>query len=323
MSFAFPVLYAPGVLPTAIALLAGAFFFGDYLLYSRPPSSFPLNVVVTIPVGTTVRGAATLLADKNIIASENVFVLLVSLFSGDGVKAGSYAFERPARLATVARRLAEGAFRMAFIPATFPEGITIAEAARLCGKTLPNCREAEFTTLAQGREGFLFPDTYHFEAGARAADVIALMRQNFGDKIALLSQDIARFGKPVKDIVNMASLIEAEAKTPETRRLVSGILWKRISLRMPLQVDAAFRYINGKDSYSLVTEDLLIDSPYNTYLYAGLPKGPIGNPGFDALQAALHPTVSPYLYYLTDRAGNFYFAKTHEEHLLNKERYLD
>jgi UPF0755 protein len=121
----------------------------------------------------------------------------------------------------------------------------------------------------------------------------------------------------------MASLVEEETRTPADRRLVAGILWKRIKLGMPLQVDAVFPYINGKNTYEVTARDLKIDSPYNTYLYPGLPIAPIANPGLDSIKAAIEPAESPYLYYLSDRAGAMHYAKTFEEHKRNRELYLN
>jgi UPF0755 protein len=120
----------------------------------------------------------------------------------------------------------------------------------------------------------------------------------------------------------MASLIEEETATPEDRRIVSGILWKRLSSGMRLQVDATFAYTIGKGSLELTTEDLKSDSPYNTYRIYGLPPTPIVNPGLDAITAALHPTSSPYVYYLSDKNGVMHYSKTFEEHKLAKAKYL-
>jgi len=115
-------------------------------------------------------------------------------------------------------------------------------------------------------------------------------------------------------------LIEKEVPDSDDRKIVSGILWKRLELGMALQVDAVFPYITGKQKVLL--EDLKIDSLYNTYLHKGLPPGPISNPGLDAIDAARNPKESPYLYYLSGNDGKTHFAKTFSEHLRNKEKYL-
>ncbi|MBP9816793.1 MAG: endolytic transglycosylase MltG, partial [Candidatus Pacebacteria bacterium] len=104
---------------------------------------------------------------------------------------------------------------------------------------------------------------------------------------------------------------------------VSGILWNRIELGMPLQVDAVFGYIQDTQTYSPSFDDLEIESPYNTYRNKGLPPGPIANPGVNSILAAVTPTKTEYLYYLTGRDGKMYYAETFEAHKANRARYLD
>lgn len=120
----------------------------------------------------------------------------------------------------------------------------------------------------------------------------------------------------------MASLLEEEARTTETRKMVSGILWKRLSAGMPLQVDAVFPYIIGKNTFEITLKDLEFDSPYNTYKYKGLPPGPISNPGKDSILAAIYPTKSDYWFYLSDKNGLMHYAITFDEHKINKAKYL-
>ena len=137
-----------------------------------------------------------------------------------------------------------------------------------------------------------------------------------------VSADIAASGHSFSDIIIMASLIEREARRSEDRRMVAGVLWNRIKKGMPLQVDAVFGYIYGRTTYSPSFDDLKIDSPYNTYKYAGLPAGPICNPGLDAIEAALHPAETKYLYYLTGRDGLMRYATTYALHKANIAKYL-
>ena len=120
----------------------------------------------------------------------------------------------------------------------------------------------------------------------------------------------------------MASLIEKEVQSTEDMQLVSGILWKRLKNDMPLQVDATVTYLTGKRSTGVSTEDTKIDSPYNTYLYRGLPLGPISNPGTESIEAALHPKTSSYWYYLSAPDGKTIFSTTYEQHVQAKQKYL-
>jgi UPF0755 protein len=120
----------------------------------------------------------------------------------------------------------------------------------------------------------------------------------------------------------MASIVEEEGKNFLDKRMIAGILWKRLDIKMPLQVDAVFRYWNGKHSFTLSTEDLKEDSPYNTYTRIGLPPTPITNPGLESIKATINYRKSNYLYYLTGKDGKMYYATNHADHVSNKEKYL-
>jgi len=161
-------------------------------------------------------------------------------------------------------------------------------------------------------EGYLFPDTYYLRIRDNPETLVRKMLDNFDKKLAPeLKLEIDNQGKTVFEIVNMASLLEEEVKTIEDKKIVSGILWKRIKIDMYLNVDATIAY-----------DDTKIDSPYNTYKYKGLPPGPISNPGLDSILAAIYPTESPNLYYLSTPEGKTIFSKTLQDHIIAIEEYL-
>lgn len=173
-----------------------------------------------------------------------------------------------------------------------------------------------------GLEGYIFPDTYEIAEGDTCQDVLQIMLANFGKKLTpQLREEIAKQEKSIFDIVTMASLIEKEVKNIDDKKIVSGILWRRIAISMPLQLDCTINYITGKSDPGAAIKDTKIDSPYNTYMYYGLPKGPISNPGINSILAAIYPTKTDYLYYLSD--GKTYYSKTFEEHQAKKAQYLD
>ncbi|QQG42388.1 MAG: endolytic transglycosylase MltG [Candidatus Giovannonibacteria bacterium] len=205
---------------------------------------------------------------------------------------------------------------------TIPEGYSV----RQIGEALEKAglfSKDEFVLEAQKHEGYLFPDTYRFYKTAKPEQVIAKMRDNFNKKITPeILAEAKSSGKTLEQIIIMASLLEEEVKSTADRKIVAGILWKRLRLGMGLNVDAALTYVLGKPSGELTEADLKYDSSYNTYRYRGLPPGPISNPGMDAILAALRPTGSEYFYYLTDKGGKTHYAKTLEEHALNKYKYL-
>ena len=149
------------------------------------------------------------------------------------------------------------------------------------------------------------------------------MLENFNVKITPeLNAAVAESGRDFSDIVIMASLIEKEAGSRKDAEIISGILWKRIEIGMPLQVDAVFPYIIGKNTYEVTLQDLEVDSPYNTYKYPGLPIGPISNPGLVSIKAAINPQKTNYLYYLNDTNGVMHYATTFDEHKINKARHV-
>jgi UPF0755 protein len=181
---------------------------------------------------------------------------------------------------------------------------------------------ADIPQYATSLEGYLFPDTYYFNYGDTAIEVAKTMLANFGEKLtSKLRSEIKNQGKTIYEIVTMASLIEKEAATDTDRKLISGVLWKRLDAGMRLQVDATVLYATGKTG-SVSIEDTKTDSPYNTYMHAGLPAGPICSPSLNSILAAIYPQDSPYWYYLATPEGKTIFSKTLEEHNAAKYKYL-
>jgi UPF0755 protein len=183
---------------------------------------------------------------------------------------------------------------------TIPEGFNVNQIASVCSLKLNNFNQAQFLGETKDLEGYLFPDTYFFLSNASDKDVVKSMSENFQKKITPLLQQINASGKSEKDIITMASIIEGEAKGDIDRGIISGILWKRIQVGMPLEVDSA----------------------PETYKTKGLPENPINNPGLKAILAAISPQSSPYLYYLHDKDGNIHYATTFAEHQANIRKYL-
>lgn len=307
-----------------LALLSLIVLWGVfYALYLKAPQEFLARTIVTIPEKAGLNEITELLVKERIIRSPFLFRVTVVLMDGQrGVQAGDYFFERPVTVFRVASRLTRGAHALTPVRFTFREGVTVRQVALALEDELIDFDTAEFLKLAKPEEGYLFPDTYFFPPNTKPAAVIAELKKNFENKMKTIDESVRASKKSLKDIVIMASLLEAEARTTETRRTIAGILWKRLSLGMPLQVDAPFQYIIGKNTFQLTTADLQYDSPYNTYRYKGLPPTAIGNPGLDSLHAAVTPIASPYFFYLSDIRGNMHYVVTHDEHVLNKEKYL-
>lgn len=186
-------------------------------------------------------------------------------------------------------------------------------------------------TATKNLEGYLFPDTYRIYASSTVDDLVIKMLDNFNHKLtAQMREDIKAQGKTISQIVIMASIIEKEAPfngdNNETKiraaKIVSGIFWNRINNHQALQSDATLSYVFQDKKSSHEGSELNNSSLYNTYKYRGLPPGPICNPGLLSLEAAIYPTDSNYNYFLTASDGRIYYAKTYEEHLKNKNKYL-
>ena len=172
-------------------------------------------------------------------------------------------------------------------------------------------------------EGYLFPDTYELEKDFSVEDFIKKALDNFEKKIDNnLREEIKTQDKTIFGIVTMASLIEREARTKNDKEIISGILWKRLQIGMPLQVDATILYFTGK-KITILKEDLSTSSPYNTYQNRGLPLGPICNPGMESILASVNPQSSDYWYYLSAPQGEIIFSKTLNEHNMAKAKYLN
>jgi len=309
-----------------IAIVIFVLIFIVWLFYKAAcpiPNDFPTDSLFVVEKGETLQGVAKNLESKHYVCSSFWFSNLVIFFSTDrGVKAGDYYFGDKEGVFSVAYRLTNSDFKIPTRMITVPEGFNNREIADLLKTKLPKFDFRMFLVKTEKLEGYLFPDTYSFPENAVENDVISIMNSTFGEKIKILNNDISKFGRSLRDVVIMSSLVEEEVRTYKTRQIVAGILWKRLSLGMPLQVDAVFHYIKGKDVKVVSLDDLKIDSPYNTYLHKGLPPGAIGNPGLDAIRATVNPVKTSYLYYLTDKDGNMHYARTYAEHLANKENYL-
>lgn len=299
-------------------------FFISYLALFRAPSDFPSKKLVEIKEGMPLARISEHLKDLSVIRSELFFEALVTLSAGDsGAISGEYFFAQPISSFSVARKIVNGEYGLTPIKITVPEGSTIYDIARLFDDRFQDFDSVEFLEIVADKEGYLFPDTYLFLPNVKAEQVAREMQYNFKKKIEEIKEDIISFGEPLKDVIIMASILEKEARTTETRRMISGILWNRLGIGMPMQVDAVFPYINGKNTYTLTLDDLKIDSPYNTYKYKGLPIGPISNPGLDSILAAVNPKKSDNLYYLSDRSGNMYYAEDFDAHKKNKKLYIN
>ncbi|MFA6076526.1 MAG: endolytic transglycosylase MltG [Candidatus Paceibacterota bacterium] len=275
-----------------------------YFLFSAP-ANFPVGVIIKIDQGESLRSVSFQFKKDNIIRSRIAFEAFVILFGGEKhIIPADYFFEGRLPVFEIAGRISRGERHLAPVKVTIPEGLNVSEMAQIFTTKLSNFDSEKFLQSAKDLEGYLFPDTYFFFTTANEQDVLKSMSENFNKKIELVRPDIISLsktkGRTEREIIIMASLVEGEAKGEFDRGFISGILWKRLSMDMPLQVDVAME----------------------TYKKKGLPANPVVSPGLKAIKAAIYPQNSPYLYYIHDTDGNIHYAKSFVEHRRNIERYL-
>lgn len=296
-----------------------------YYFFIKPPDYFPSGGIYSVEENRTLSEVAIDAKKSHIIKSVFALKVLIVLFSENkNIISGDYVFAKKENVFKIAERFAKGDYKMPVVKVTVPEGLNIYEVSELLSKKedLRNFSPQEFVSLAKDKEGYLYPDTYFFLPNSKAGKIIEIMENNFTKKTAPIRKELEKASKMFEEIVTMASILEKEVPLTKDRKIVAGILWKRIEIGMPLQVDAVFPYITQRKDKTITRVDLKIDSPYNTYINKGLPPGPISNPSLDAILAAINPTETKYLFYISDKSGITRFASTFEEHNNNIEKYL-
>lgn len=319
-----------------IVVIAVAVFAGGlrhlYLtgLEARDPAG--TQKLVYLQPGQGLWALASVLEDEGIIRSAPAFYVYYKLYvrrGGENSLKGAYFDLSPADpvAVIVEERLREPAVRNV----TFPEGFDVAQmGARLENGGLMISAQAfvraaipdtiaddvGFSPPAGTLEGYLFPDTYAFVVGTQPEGVVTTLAQTFSRKFyAPNLAAIEASELTLHELVTVASLIEREARVAADRPLISSVIRNRLAKGMRLQIDATVLYALGGHKERVTHEDLKVKSPYNTYLHAGLPPGPICNPGLASLKAALHPAGTDYLFYVARPDGSHVFTRTYEEHL--------
>jgi UPF0755 protein len=256
---------------------------------------------------------------------------------GGSLRAGRYRLDTGMGASAIVTRL-EMAPDIETLRVVIPEGMTAEQiAARVqaagLGVTaaayLAEERAGHFSDgVLGGRppgmplEGMLFPDTYDVRIGATAHDVVAQQLDAFTAKAVPLLGAPPHGLSPYQLLV-LASIVEREARVPADRPLVAGVLYNRLARGMDLQVDASVIYGLGVTDRAPTSEELKLDTPYNTYLHRGLPPTPIANPGVASIEAAAHPTATAYLFYVSDGCGHNHYSTTTAAHDALVQQYLN
>ncbi len=285
-----------------ILFLLGVYTYG---VTSSTPRNFPVGGNFVVEENETLKSVSTRLESEHYINSALLFRALISSRGRDRhIKAGGYTFNEALVLDDVVEKFATGHPDAPLVSVTIPEGSTVKEIAMLVHKVLPSISENSFVEVVEraGLSGKLFPSTYFLLPSSTAEGIITTMKNTFENKYIYFVKGLV-IPEPLTneiEVLSLAAILEGEAKTKEDMQMVAGILLARLQKGMPLQVDAA----------------------PETYKNKGLPAVPINNPGEVAISAVFNATSSPYLYYITGKDGNMYYAKTFEEHKRNIVKYL-
>ncbi len=336
-----------------IAVVGTAGWFAWAVMTPTEPSG---QAFVLLRPGSSTHHIAAELKTAGVIRSEEAFVLWHYYHHGRSLKAGEYLFDKPANIIDIQKRLRRG--DVYFHTVVVPEGYTMFDIARAIeaaglGPADDFLKEAQsdtaliadFAPQARSLEGYLFPDTYEFSRMMTMHDMAAAMVKQFrtvAHQMNLISGESAQArlrvvadraqsaGAPpetpndVERTVIMASIVEKETAVAEERPLVASVYYNRLAKKIALDADPSIIYaelLAGTYQGALHHADMQFHSPYNTYRNAGLPPGPIGNPGRSALEAAMHPAETDYYYFVADAQGHHRFAHTIEEHNKNVLAY--
>ncbi len=292
--------------------------------------------IVTIPPGASSAEIGRILVAAGLIRRATDFIVLVRVRGwARSLHEGDYRLSPAMGLVEIGETLVYG--KPVEHAVTVPEGFTITEIAEaLVAEDLVDY--TRFLNLAQrsaatfdydflrglptpSLEGYLYPDTYRLPRHLPERKVISVFLDRFAQVVLPRWRARAEAGVTLHEIVTIASLVEREAKVPAEQPLIAGVLYNRLRRGWRLEVDASVLYALGRHKATISYEDLKVDSPYNTYLYSGLPPGPIASPGLPAIEAALTPAETDYLFYVARPDGSHEFSKTFADHLAAVRRY--
>lgn len=283
-------------------------------------------VTVVVPEGSTGRDVGRLLADQGLLEHELLFRIALRLDeTGETIKHGSHRIPRGSAALEILHMLQQNptpALDTNLFKVTVPEGLSVRQIADLMPDSAAFLAAAasvyaveEFGVDVVSLDGFLMPNTYYFDEPPTPEQLLRRMIDQFKADYEELKADHPDAAADVLRVVTIASLIEEEAKVDDERAIVSSVIHNRLEKGIALQFDSTLQYALNKYGQRLLDSDKEVDSPYNTYMYAGLPPGPIANPGLASLRAALEPADTDYLYFVSNADGSTHtFSKTLREH---------
>lgn len=330
----------------ALMLVVGGAGWWFWHEIRQPAGSSVQPVTVTVTKGSGVRAVAESLYQRKLIRARwewNLYIIVTGRRSS--IVTGDFTLKQTMNVPDIAHILTDAGAVSNEVTVQIREGMTAKSVATLLAQrgvvpadqflaavathdTRMLFPDQSFAFLAgrpaaAGLEGYLFPDTYRFFKNSSAATVLKKMLDTFGRKFTpAMVIEAQTAGRTPYDVVILASILEVELQTASDRAMAADIFLRRIKVGMPLNADTTIIYALGGNKTALSLDDLKVDSPYNTYTHAGLPPGPIDNPGLSSLTAALRPQANDNWYYLTAPGGKTIFSKTLAEHNKNKQLYL-
>lgn len=285
-------------------------------------------VELNVPPGASFSAVVDSLAAREVVRHPTAFRLYAQLRGDDRrIRAGRYELRMGSAWGDILLALTEG--RVMTVPMTIPEGFRLAQMAPRIARVVGASEQAVLRALTErgieggygvpgpGLEGYLFPDTYRFAAGVPVATVIRAMTRRY--RAVWTPERRARLdslGMTEAELVTLASIVQAEARLPEEMPRIASVYHNRVRRGWPLQADPTVLYALGgyRERLLFAAIDSVADSPYNTYRVQGLPPGPIGAPGEEAIHASLYPAAEPYLYFVARPDGSHVFTRTLAEH---------
>lgn len=288
--------------------------------------------LIMIKEGMTTADIATLLHEKKLVKDPEAFRMEARFKNlADKLQAGPYQIEGGLSNSQIVDVMVKGHIKQ--IRFTVPEGFTVVKMAKKleaeglgkADKFIAAAKDyAPYAYMQTDNpnvlfkaEGFIFPATYDFPVGISEEEMLKIMVEQFDKKMqeSGVAKTVQEKNLNMRDVVNMAAMVEMEAVFPEEQPRIAGVFLKRVAIGMPIQSDTTIQYILGAQKEIITFADTEIQNPYNTYQNMGLPPGPIASPGLKAIQAVLAPEDNEYLYFVAEKDGHHRFTKTYEEHL--------
>lgn len=301
------------------------------------------EVMITIEEGASLNQIAEILQENKVIKSENAFKIYCKIFSDSSqFKAGGYLISRPIELKELAQLLGKGSNTDQGIKITIPEGYVLTQIATILEENglgdkagfLELAEEGDFDyefldfekspQMRYKLEGFIYPETYYFDAKASNETIIKTFLSEFDKQVwQKLKSGANGKGYSPFEMLTLASIVEKEAVLDSERAKIAGVFYNRLKIDMKLESCATIQYALGREKFAtfVTIEETQIDSPYNLYKNTGLTPGPICNPGLKSIEAVINPESSEFLFFVAKGDGSHHFSKTYEEHLQAQQQY--